>query len=267
MDGRAGWSFGDVLRGLDAGGGFGVGCGRSGRASFARRGGGARRWGFVGDDVHPLSQGVLDGNESTFVRDVFYLWRSGDDGGSGDQFHGDCRVMAPAGGRARSFVLVDAGRIRLGDWGFVSAICGEVCGDQPRNSAVEFEPDLGVALGRFRFRRIAWAWIFDVPASRGRFVVDDAGSRVDCIVVDHRSGAGAVETGGATRGRAIWGGGRLRGGADERTGVGWGNRTRAESVGLGVDRGGNVRVCCVWVDGAGAPDGFALGTSFDLEFG
>src|SRR5277367_6163863 len=122
MDWRAGWSFGDVFWGLDAGGGFVGGRGGSGFACFARRGCGSGGGNFVGDDVHPLSEGLFDGDESAVVRDIFHVWGSGDDGSFGGQLYRDRGAVASTCGCAGSFVLVDAGGICLGDWGFVSAV-------------------------------------------------------------------------------------------------------------------------------------------------
>src|SRR5580692_3961608 len=129
MDWSSGRSLGDVFWGLDAGGGFFGGCDGSGFACFARRCCGFGGGDLVGNDVYPLSEGLFDGDESAVVCDIFYVWGSGDDGGFGRQLYRDRGVVASACGRAGGSVLVDAGRICLGDWGFVSAVCGEVCGN------------------------------------------------------------------------------------------------------------------------------------------
>ena len=180
----------------------------AGPAAHASRGdcGGAGRGDFVGDDVHPVSESVFDGDESAVVRDVFYVWRSGDDGDAGDFVYGDGGVVAAVGGCEGSFVLVDAGRICLGDRGFVSAVCGEVCGDQPGNSAVEFESDLGIVVGRVCVWGIAWAERVGVCAGGGRVIVNDAGSGGDCVFV-----------GDEGRSRC---GGRMRRG-ESASGTGW----------------------------------------------
>src|ERR1700726_4396702 len=103
--------------------------------------------------------------------------------------------MASARGCTRGFVLADAGRICLGDWRFVSAIRGEICGHQPWDSAVEFESGLGIAVGRIRVWRTARTRHLDVRAS-GRWVAaDDAGSGSDDDVVGERRRTGTMEKG------------------------------------------------------------------------
>src|SRR5580704_13373580 len=142
--------------------------------AFAERSVGSPRCGrALGNDVHSLSQSVPDGNESAFVRDVFYFWRIGDDGSTGDWVQRARTTLARTPAGACGGFLADAWWVRVGDWRSVPAVCCKVRGHKPRHSAFEYESALGIAVGDFCFWGVAGQGRDDVLARDWRIAADD----------------------------------------------------------------------------------------------
>src|SRR5207249_2591324 len=83
-------------------------------------------------------------------------------------------------------LLADARRLYLGDWRRLPAIRRKICGHQPRHPAFQFQPALGITVGRIRLRRAARPRHLDLHAGSGRLAADDVGSRRDCFLVGQR---------------------------------------------------------------------------------
>src|SRR5215468_4766891 len=106
-------------------------------------------------------------------------------------------------GVTRGDFLVDAGRVRVGDWRSISAVRGEVCGHQSWDSAIEYKSTVGNAVGHSGFRRIAWKEPGDLRAGDWGFASDDPWSCGDRGVFGDRQGAVALERSGIARERAV----------------------------------------------------------------
>src|SRR5581483_3875080 len=116
---------------------------------------GAGRRRVVGHDVHPLSQGLLVGDESAVICFLLYGWGTGDDDRIGSPLPGRvCESLAAAGHGTPPAVLVAGGGLRVGYWRHLPAICSEVHRRKPRNTALQLESVMGAALGSAGIRRI-----------------------------------------------------------------------------------------------------------------
>src|SRR6266576_3253224 len=174
---------------------------RPGATFFAGRLGCARRRRSLGNDVHSLSQGLSDRNESALLRNFLHLRRSGHDVRAGRWLYRLDPALAGIARRLRRDLLADARRLYLGDRRSLSAVRRKICRDQPRHSAFQFQSTLGSALGYFCLWRTARPPFLHLFTSGWRLLAHDARSRRRCIFFGFRRGAGALERSGRAEAR------------------------------------------------------------------